>query len=211
MSDRERWDALAAAFGVLGRLHREPPHQQALDSIRSLAGDWPLPDTDDAVAGIEHLRRSAAADESSSTVRSDHDRLYGVSATARVAPYESVWRGNEKLVFDEETMQVRESYRNAGLSAPNLNREPDDHIGLEFDFVAQLLLRALETNDGDPSASLGDPLQTARAFLDEHVNHWAPAMLTAAAAQARTEFMTGVALLSRGALVTATATLPARS
>lgn len=210
MSDRDTWDAMAAAFGVLGRLHREPPEQQALDSIRSLADDWPLNDTDDSLAGIECLHRSAVAGERASAVRSDHDRLYGVSATARVAPYESVWRSAEKLVFDEETMQVRQSYRAAGLSAPDLHREPDDHVGLEFDFVAQLLLRALDAPSEEPSARCV-PLQMARLFLDDHLNAWAPAMLTAAAAEARTEFMAGVALLSRGALVTATAELPPRS
>ncbi len=206
MSEHEKWDALAAAFGTLGRLHRQPPDQETLVALHALLDEWPLPDTDDARAGLERMRRSSELHESAESIRSDHDRLYGVSATAAVAPYESVQRGIDRLVFDRQTHQVREVYRTFGLSAPNLHREPDDHIGLEFDFVAQMLLRALDEiadDAGDPQV----PLAAIRAFLHEHLSTWAPAMLGEVVSHAHTEFMSGVALLSRGALESAAAAL----
>jgi len=206
LSEQERWDALAAAFGTLGRLHRQSPDRETLAALRGLLDEWPLPHTDDARAGLDRMRRSAELHETVEAIRSDHDRLYGVSATAAVAPYESVQRGIDRLVFDQETHVVRAVYRRFGLSAPNLHREPDDHIGLEFDFVAHLMLRVLDEVSRDP----GDPqvpLSAARAFLDEHLLMWAPAMLAEAVSLAHTEFMAGVALLSRGALESADATI----
>ncbi|WP_168929317.1 molecular chaperone TorD family protein [Nocardioides sp. GY 10113] len=200
--DRAYWENHAAAFAVLGRLHREPPSDEALASITGLLDEWPLPGTPGAAAGLDRLRRSRDAGEDAAAVRADHDRLYGVSAVALVAPYESVHRGQDRLVFDTATLQVRESYRAIGLQAPRLNLEPDDHIGLEFDFVAQAVLRAI----GSPDDAVAEAaLEPARAFLVEHLLPWAPAMLVRAATTARTDFMAGIALLSSGALDSARA------
>ena len=60
MTDVEEWDALAAAFGTLGRLHREPPDADMLDAISGLLDEWPLPDTEEARLAAERglLERS---------------------------------------------------------------------------------------------------------------------------------------------------------
>ncbi|MBK8447195.1 MAG: molecular chaperone TorD family protein [Micropruina sp.] len=189
---------LAAGFASLGRLHRDPPSQHVLDAVRELLDDWPLPDTEAAARGIDSWRRSAAAAEDAELVRTDHDRLYGAAAEALVAPYESVHRGADGLVFDRYTLDVRQAYARLGLVAPALNREPDDHIGLEFDFVAQALLQLLETGD----AAIAE---TVRAFLHDHLLVWAPDLLSAVEQRADTDFMRGLAQLSQGALQSARA------
>lgn len=209
MTDVEEWDALAAAFGTLGRLHREPPDADMLDAISGLLDEWPLPDTEEARLGVQRLRRSRELGEDAEAIRRDHDRMYGVSATAEVPPYESVHRGTEGLVFDEQTLDVRAAYRTLGLTAPNLNREPDDHIGLELDFVAQAMLMAIDAVDAGTSDALV-PVASARAFLRDHVLTWAPDMLRTLEARAGTEFIAGLALLSQGALKSATAILAER-
>ncbi len=208
MSDIEGWDALAAAFGTLGRLHREPPDAAMLEGIAGLLDEWPLVDTDEARLGLQRLRRSRELGEDADSIRRDHDRMYGVSATAKVPPYESVHRGVDGLVFDAQTLEVRDAYRALGLRAPLLNREPDDHIGLEFDFVAQALLMALDAVESQTLDPLV-PVASARSFLRDHLLPWAPAMLRQLADGADTDFMVGVALLSQGALTSASTILAA--
>jgi TorA maturation chaperone TorD len=204
-TDLERWDALAAAFATLGRLHREPPDEARLAAFEELLDEWPLPETDEARLGLERVRRSQELGEDAETIRRDHDRLYGVSATARVAPYESVHRGIDGLVFDTHTLEVRRAYQALSLSAPNLHREPDDHIGLEFDFVSQALVMALDAVDAGHDAD--QTIRVVRSFLHEHLLSWCPAMLDEVVRKATSEFMAGVALLSQGALRSAAATL----
>ncbi len=193
-------EPLAAAFGTLGRLHREPPNDTILTTLHDLLDEWPLPSTTAAEEGLARLRRSRQQGEDAETIRRDHDRLYGVSAVATVSPYESVHRGDDGLVFDQATLEVRQAYAALGLQAPELNREPDDHLGLEFDFVAQGLLRMLT------AADLGDESEAERlgtmvdGFIRDHLLSWAPDMLESAVTAARTDFMAGVALLSLGAL-----------
>lgn len=200
MVDRENWDALAAGFGVLGRLHRQAPTQEELDTLRGMADEWPLPDTPAAQSGMAAWLESAQRREGADTVAADLNRLYGVTAKALVAPYESVHRGDDGLVFDEHTLQIRAAYRQLGLQAPLLGREPDDHLGLEFDFVAQAFGKAVE---GDPTLAL----EMARTFLHEHLVVWAPTVLDRVEELAQTRFLVGVAQLSHGALVSATEVL----
>ena len=88
--DADMLEALATAFAVLGRLQREAPDAAALDAFRSMITDWPLPNTEQAKSGIAEIRASHEAGESDELVRRDYDLLYGDSAAAKVAPYESV-------------------------------------------------------------------------------------------------------------------------
>lgn len=201
--DNDQLDALAAVFATLGKLHREPPDDATLGLLRDMVDDWPLMGTDDAREGVRRWALSRDARESAEAIARDHNRLYGVSATAVVAPYESVHRDDDGLLFDSSTLRVREAYRAQRLQAPRLNREPDDHIGLEFDFVARLLLRALDAEADGARASAQEELDAARDFLGTHPLQWAPAMLSRAAAAAETHFMAGLALLSMGALESA--------
>jgi len=193
-------DALAAAFDTLGKLHRSAPDAATLAAFRELLADWPLPDTADAQSGLVALNRSAQSGEDAAQIAADHNRLYGDAARALVAPYESVFRGTEGLVFGEATLSVRAAYRQFGLEAPRVNREPDDHIGLEFDFVAQLLLRAMDDMAVGDEGGTEQALDGARAFVSDHLGEWAPDVLRRVAAEADTSFMVGIALLSSGAL-----------
>ena len=198
--DAETYEALATAFHVLGRFHLQPPGEEALAEFFQMLEQWPLAGTEPARAGMDLMRAARAAGESAAQIREDHAALYGTLAVAAVAPYESVHRGVERLVFDDHTLQVRAAYTAFGLRAPHVNREPDDHIGLEFDFVAQTLLRAAQ--DGDERA-----LRAGADFWRDHLACWAPDMLDRVRAAARTRFMAGVAELSQAALASYTQAL----
>ncbi|AJQ91670.1 TorD/DmsD family molecular chaperone [Propionibacterium freudenreichii] len=151
-------------------------------------------------AGMEQIRESARAGETPEEIRRDHDLLYGDTAAARVAPYESVHRGVDGLVFGEATLEVRAAYQALSLQAPKLNQEPDDHIGLEFDFMAQLTLQVIDALYGDDAARAEKLMTHGTDFLRDHLLAWAPQMLDLATQHAQTHFMKGVVLLSIGAL-----------
>lgn len=118
-------------------------------------------------------------------------------------PYESVYRGKEGLLFEESTFAVRRAYEAFGLVVPNLNREPDDHIALEFSFLAHLCLRALDALDAGDDLKVDQCLAGEQAFLDDHVLQWMPTMLEAMLAQAETPFYRAFAQLAQGVLADA--------
>ncbi len=169
--------------------------------VVELLDEWPISADDDlTAAGIAALRSSHAKGEDEKTVRRDHDLLYGITANAKVAPFESVHRSHEGLVFDEETLEVRDQYRRLGLQAPRLNREPDDHIGLEMDFVAQCCVSALTAIEQGANLAAERYVRIGTAFTREHLLVWGPKMLASAEEEAETEWMRGLELLSRGAI-----------
>ncbi|MCL2848969.1 MAG: molecular chaperone TorD family protein [Micrococcales bacterium] len=192
-------DHFAAAFTVLGRFHLLPPEEEALVCLDELLDEWPLPATGATAVGLDLMRQSRRH-ESAASIRRDHNGLYGRTGAAKVAPYESVHRGVDHLVFDAQTLQVRGAYQALGLRAPELNHEPDDHLGLELDFLAASCLRALDAQDLRAYADAECCWRTGVSFLHEHLLAWAPDVLRTVADEAETQFMQAVAHLTTGAL-----------
>jgi len=200
--DTTTLDHLAAGYTVLGQFHREPPDEPTLAQLWKLLAEWPLSGTAGAEQGLALMAQARADEESGETITADHARLYGTLAVAQVAPYESVHRGEDRLVFDEHTLQVRQAYRTLSLQAPRLNREPDDHIGLELEFIAQSCLRALDALDHGSRDDAERYVRLGADFFRDHLAQWAPDMLGRVIAAARTSFMAGLAHLTLGALET---------
>lgn len=196
----EELDSLGTAFSVLSRLHLQAPTEETLTTVRDLLDEWPLARFEATETGLKELRASAHAGETAAQISRDHNELYGVTATAKLPPYESVHRENERLIFGQTTLQVRAAYKQLGLTAPRENREPDDHIGLEFDFLARLLLKTLHCVEAENFAGAREALSAAREFLHDHVLQWVPDFLGFGSKLATSHFYRGVMHLSQGAL-----------
>lgn len=91
---------------------------------------------------------------------------------------------------------MRAAYARLGLAAPHLHREPDDHIGLELEFLAQGCLRVLDAREDGHADESHQTLAIVANFLRTHVLAWAPSFLSRVSEQAQTSFMKGVALLT---------------
>ncbi|WP_194785567.1 TorD/DmsD family molecular chaperone [Actinomyces haliotis] len=215
--DPDTLDRLAAALTVLARLQLRPADETTRAQVVSLAGQWPLsdaePETAEArlarVAGWDLLIGSQGARETDEEVRRDQDRVYGITARAVVPPFESVHRNEEGLVFDAATLEVRGYYARAGLRAPELNREPDDHLGLELDFLARCCTAALDALDRGDEGVADAYLAVAQEFVQLHLLAWAPAILERARAAADTRWLRGLEDLTLSAVLTLAAALDA--
>lgn len=203
-------DRCAAALTVLARLQLTPPDEETMDQVAGLAGQWPLsevaPEPAPArlarVAGWDLLLGSRDAQETAEEVRGDQDRLYGITAKAVVPPFESVHRNEEGLVFDAVTLEVRSMYLRAGLRAPALGREPDDHLGLELDFLAHCCTAALDALERGEEDVADSYLAVAQEFTQEHLLTWAPAILERARGASRTRWMRGLEELTLATVLT---------
>lgn len=199
----ETIDALAAVWTVLSRLTAGPPSDETVANVTSpaLLADWPLERTSVAASGLALLE--AAASEAPEAIREDQYRLMVGPGRVPAVPYESVHRSTEGLLFEAETMAVREAYAAEGLQAPRLNREPDDHVSLELEFLAQLLTQALDALEaGDPERVEAKTAAHDR-FLGEHLAAWGPAFFGLVAGHAATSFYRGVGLLGQDAIAQA--------
>jgi TorA maturation chaperone TorD len=133
-------------------------------------------------------------------LQADYTRLF-VGVGRVLAPlWESVYFNENRMVFHEQTLQVRKWFRRFNLEAEKMNAEPDDHIGLEMTFVAHLANLALKVLDQGDHEKLEEYLEAQRDFLSQHLLKWGPAWCNLVEEQAHTDFYKGLAKLTRGAL-----------
>jgi TorA maturation chaperone TorD len=166
---------------------------------------WPMPRDTDTSRGLELVRTSLESAEAVAALERDYERLFTLPDSVVAPPYESVWRTPERLLFDAPTFEVRAEYRSLGVQAPSLNRDPDDHLGLEFNFLGLVCSHALDAHDRGDTAGLDQALETQRRFLGDHLLRWGPDFLASVEAKAETAFYKGVGALGLGVLTNAAA------
>lgn len=195
----DRLDGLAGACSLLARTFLAAPDEALVARLAEpgTLGQWPMVRDPLTLQGIASLTVGVAT-PLDDLVR-DYTALFIVPPLPAV-PWESVYRSRERLVFEKETFDVRRAYAAFGLRAPMLNREPDDHIGLELSFVAHLAVAALD------AVELGDGEKAQRAlvaqqdFLRDHLLTWAPQFTACVRENAATGFYRGVADLCEATL-----------
>jgi putative dimethyl sulfoxide reductase chaperone len=125
----------------------------------------------------------------------DYTRMFIGPAKLPAPPWESVYRDADHLHFSKETLDVRNAYRKYNLLPMDFGREPDDHIGLELDFMHKLCEKAKEKARASDETGLAEILKDQKAFLDEHLLRWVPDWARDVVNSAETDFYRGMALL----------------
>lgn len=196
-----RLDRFATAYAMLARLLGAPVDTELLEFLAQPGQleEWPMERDVPTTLGLDTLRMSLGR-EDIDALAYDYQSLFVGPGRPHAVPYESVYRGKEGLLFEEPTFDVRRTYETFGLVAPELNREPDDHIALEFSFLAHLCLTALDALERADDLTVDQCLAAEQAFLVDHLLQWVPLVLDAMVVQAGSEFYRGVAQLARGVL-----------
>jgi len=192
-------DSYAAAFCVLGALHLSPPNEEVVKDFLAMTNQWPLPLTSKGEQALVDLRTELSPDLSAEdiyTLWSDQNHLYGITGSAQLPPFESVHRCDDGLVFDQETVEVRQYYGAMGFQAPHLGKEPDDHIGLEMDFVSKCLLNAADDFANGNQERVRQTLAVLCGFSCEHLLTWAPDFCLEGEKLAKTQWLRTVLILS---------------
>lgn len=209
MTQRSEWVepfiAQHLAYSFLSKALYEPPSEELIRRIveENLFDEWPLPGSNARTeGGLKTLQQFTRDwhDERMHALKRDYARLFLGPGKLLAPPWESVYRSPKGLIFEQQTLQVRQIFQRAGMPIPNLGTEPDDHIGLELRFVAYLCaqgLYALEMNQPDNFDAI---LETLCQFFALHLSQWADQCFDQIAEHAETRFYRGVAQLASGCL-----------
>jgi len=153
--------------------------------------------------GLKLLQDWAGQDLSNEVFKSlqeDYTHLFIGLGEGFAAPWESVYFSEERLTFQEQTLEVRNWYRRFGLEAEKIYREPDDHIGLELLFLSHLATLGIQALNEQDDARFEELWAAQREFHQQHLGAWAPTWCGLVEEDARTDFYKGVATLTHGAL-----------
>jgi TorA maturation chaperone TorD len=196
-------------FGLLGKLLYTFPDYDWYRQLvaEDLFAELPLAvDQPDIAAALQRLQvwrtglNGQLSEEIFHALRADYNRLFFGPGQIEAPLWESVHFNEERLVFQEQTIQVRHWYQRFGLEPASAAREPEDHLGLELTFIAQLAAQGLQALDSQQPAEVVELLAAQRQFVAEHPLQWVPTWSRLVDQQARTEFWRAIAQLTLGAL-----------
>lgn len=159
----------------------------------------------DIIYGLKLLRawaqsiKSEISSEDFSALSADYVRLFA-GGKVHAPPWESVYFGDERLIFQQRTIDVRQWFKRFGLEAEKIYQEPDDHIGLELLFLAHLATLGIQALNAQNHPRFHELLQAQREFVSDHLGAWAYTWCSLVEQHAKTDFYKGLAFLTRGAV-----------
>lgn len=195
--------------GLLSKTLYNPPTLAWLQSLAAeeVFAETPLgegqPDVQNGLALLQAWSQTAQSGLTPADfddLRVDYTRLFTGPDRVLAPPWESVYFTEERLVFNEQTSQVRAWYLRFHLEVEKRFQEPDDHVGLELAFIAHLARLAMLYLDQNDRKSFESVVTAQRQFLSSHLLTWVSEFCRLVETQARTDFYRGIALLTKGAL-----------
>ena len=101
-------------------------------------------------------------------------RLIVGPAQTPAVPYASFYLSETRLVMTEETLAVRRQYLDAGLALHHDVRLPDDHLGIELDFLYFLEREIVIAGALGDVSKAGETRARRDEFVDGHLVMWLP-------------------------------------
>ncbi len=131
-------------------------------------------------------------------IKSDFLKLFIGTGKMSAPPYESFHLGKEKLLFDKETLEVKEFYKSYGWKFALEGNIPDDHIGVEILFINRLIDTYISLDDEVCKREMRNEI--AR-FIERHPLKWSSEWKDMVVANAETSAYRGIAKLIHASLV----------
>lgn len=192
-------DSLARVYITIGRLFLEIPTAELLSSAKCDLVcirediDRVSPELEEDID-----RLCEAMSESLADIRADYAKLFAGVKRLPAPPWESCYLSGKRQVCTEITENVRLAYLEACLCQEPSEVQPDDHIGLELQFLGAMskhIADVLEAGDG----ALADVTATQRkTFITDHLSRWSSAFCADLEHAAGTEFYRSLAQLTAG-------------
>ncbi|MGR5117217.1 TorD/DmsD family molecular chaperone [Vibrio astriarenae] len=193
--DSQTFYGLSLVCRLLYRALHQSPDDEFINAIYSeeLFRDWPVAVTNETLQeGLDLIAQRPALQEATDDFA---DLFIGPNKLA-AAPWASVYLTEEQTTFGPQTLAIRDFYAQFGVEIQTGEREPDDHIGLIFSFMAHLCELTAQQFELDQNTQVC-PITR---FLSEHVLTWAPRMLQTMKKNATTPFYQGIAMVAEGTL-----------
>ena len=130
-----------------------------------------------ARAFLQKLHEKKDDPEALARIESEYMHLFVGPDKLVAPPWESVYCGEDAMLFQAITLEVRETYRSFGMQPEGYPHVADDSLSLELAFMAKLAERALEDLHSGDELGLSRLLESSEEFLTRHLLVWIPKFL----------------------------------
>lgn len=176
--------------------------------LQQIGGIEPLDCTDEVSRGIRQMvdsvkRNAGRIEEYQEELSVEFARLFLGPIKPVAIPYASYYLSESRLLNTEETLEVRRKYLESGMAIKELFSVPDDHIGIELEFLCYLTSEIICAQEvGDQKRVRASEI-TRDEFVHGHLLRWVPTFTDRLVADPwGDEFFKGAALLLRGVVAT---------
>ncbi|MCD8230465.1 MAG: molecular chaperone TorD family protein [Clostridiales bacterium] len=164
------------------------------------------------LAGVHFEDENAGnAAEKVTELEVEYARIFlaaGVAQGTAAFPYESVYTNKKHLVNQEACDDLAALYAAKGLKPrEDMYRIPDDHAGLEFEYMARLCDAAKKACEADDEPAFDESMREQKTFFEHHLRRWVPLFGGDISRHAQTLFYEAVGRITRGFMVQETAFL----
>lgn len=192
------------AYKLLSRVFLEEPNKDLvfLFTSNGFLSSFPyIKDKEEIRDGVDLVNQSISGIKDDSEImnlKTDYTQLFIGPEKLPSPPWESVYRGEKRLVFGEHTIQVRRAYQSYGFTPERLNQDPDDHIGYELDFMYRLNEKIINKIKQGDIPSIKKLLISQKDFLADHLSKWTYDFTADVEKNARSDFFRGFAKVLSG-------------
>lgn len=163
------WLDRTEMYGLLRLIFLTGPGSELIDALPTLRLISLEARTADFHAHLEALQQTIMSDSNQIIThwQTEFTRLFIGPGKAPAYPYESVYRSANRLLMQEITGEVRQFYLEQGLILQRLNSIPDDHLGVELEFLLYMSQKMLD----QPMEAITNA-RVQREFLRKHILSW---------------------------------------
>ena len=124
----------------------------------------------DAVAELnDAIARLLVRPDRQRELAADFAALFLVDPTQGALPYESLYRGDVRLLMQAPMTEMQARLQRLGIDVSDKYKEPADHLAIELDLMGSLIIRAAEASTAVERAQW---LQEQEALLHQHLLGW---------------------------------------
>ncbi|MBN1388468.1 MAG: molecular chaperone TorD family protein [Bacteroidales bacterium] len=123
----------------------------------------------------------------------DHLELFGGKGKALAPPYSSVYMSPDHIINDTVSIRVRKLYHAYGWKSQMEGKVPDDHLGIELQFINLLLSKYPELED---NVCRNEIRKDLIKFIDAYINPWINEWNRYVQENAESDFYKGIAYLT---------------
>lgn len=149
------------------------PQQGCINDMveKDMFGSLPLEsDNPHFILGASYLRKiNTEGNIDYDEIIDDHLELFGGKGKASAPPYGSVYMSKDHTMNDKSVMEVRKIYKAYGWKSKMEGKVPDDHLGIELQFINLLLAKYPELEDEVCRKEIRNDLVR---FIERFINPW---------------------------------------
>jgi TorA maturation chaperone TorD len=137
-------------------------------------------------------------DEYAEDLAVEFARLFIGPKNPPAIPYASFYLSELRAIMTDITIDVRKKYLEAGMAVKDLYSMPEDHIGIELEFISYLTEKIIDLYEKGERGEASRLFELRNKFKDEHMASWAPLFADKILSFTNDNFYRGSAIMLKG-------------